>query len=198
VDHALVVAGENSRPILENTLTTLLSPGTDIGTFFRNFATLTLGSGGAAMLLGRAEEDPQAPRPLSLSTLSDPLANDLCRGTILGMETDSALLLTRGVDLAKRTFLKGQNAFGWQCSDFDLFLCHQVSEANTQKFAEARELPLEKIFKTYPTFGNMGPVAIPFSFDLAREKGLITPGSRLAFMGIGSGLRSSLMEIWVP
>ena len=54
--HALVVAGENSAPILETTLAKLLAPEADRALFFRNFATLTLGSGAAATILGRGRD----------------------------------------------------------------------------------------------------------------------------------------------
>ncbi|MDR1166303.1 MAG: 3-oxoacyl-ACP synthase III [Deltaproteobacteria bacterium] len=198
IDYALVVAGENSRPILENTLETLLAPDLGRAEFFRNFATLTLGSGGAAALLGDARHNPQAPRLKAQVSLADPQSSDLCRGDYRGMETDSALLLQRGVELARQTFALGREAFGWTPAYFDLYVCHQVSEANTRKLAEILKLPWERIYKTYPLYGNMGPVAIPFALDLAAEKGLIKPHSRLALMGIGSGLNCAIMEVEIP
>jgi 3-oxoacyl-[acyl-carrier-protein] synthase-3 len=198
LDHALVVAGENARRVLESTVAKLLAPGVTVQGFFRNFATLTLGSGGAAMLLGRADLHPGAPRLLSLSALSDPLSNDLCRGDFEGMETDSARLLEKGVALAAATFLQGGAAFGWDPGYFDLVISHQVSEVNTRRFAEAIGLPWDRVLKTYHQYGNMGPVAIPFSFDLAHDLGLLAPGSRVALVGIGSGLACAIMELWIP
>ena len=198
LDYALVTAGENARPVLENTVSKLLAPGVTVSEFFRHFATLTLGSGGAAMLTGPADLYPALPRLKALASLTDPLSNDLCRGTFSSMETDAARLLAKGVELAAAVFKEGSRSFGWTPETFDLIISHQVSEVNTRRFAEALGLPWERILKTYPDYGNMGPAAIPFSFDLAWEEGLIRPGSRIAFMGIGSGLCCAMLELEIP
>ncbi|MDR1546434.1 MAG: 3-oxoacyl-ACP synthase III [Deltaproteobacteria bacterium] len=197
-EYALVAAGENSRPLLENTLTRLLAPETTVKDFFRNFASLTLGSGGAAMIVGPASRHPTAPRLKAMVSRADASANDLCRGDFTGMETDSTALLEAGVALAADTFQEGARSFGWRADDFDLVVCHQVSEVNTRRFCQALGLKWERIVKTYPDFGNMGPVAVPFAFDLAWEQGRIKPGSRVALMGIGSGLCCAMMEVEIP
>ncbi|MDR2350925.1 MAG: 3-oxoacyl-ACP synthase III [Deltaproteobacteria bacterium] len=195
----LVVAGENARPVLENTVEALLGDGDATRErFFENFATLTLGSGGASVLLGRTEEDPLAPRIRRMVRKADPASNRLCRGSHEGMVTDSGELLAKGVALAKKTFDLGRELHGWTPELFDLVVCHQVSEINTRKFALALGLPWEKIAKTYPDHGNMGPVAVPFTLDLARERGLLKKGRTVLLAGIGSGLASAMMEVVVP
>ena len=194
-EYALIVAGENSRPLLESTLSRLFSPETDVREFFRHFASLTLGSGGAAMIVGPASKHPGSPRLISSTSLSDPSFNHLCRGDLTGMTTDSAGLLEAGVALATRAFEKGRALFGWTADYFDLVVCHQVSEVNTRRFAQALGLNWDRIVKTYPDFGNMGPVAGPFAFDLAFEEGLIAPGRKVGLMGIGSGLGCAMMEV---
>ncbi|MDR1657566.1 MAG: 3-oxoacyl-ACP synthase III [Deltaproteobacteria bacterium] len=196
--YALVTAGENSRPLLENTLTGLLEPGVTVREFFKNFASLTLGSGGAAMIVGPADLHPQAPKLISMVSLSDAANNHLCRGDFSGMQTDSAALLEAGVALAQATFTKGASNFGWTKDTFDLIVCHQVSEANTRRFSQVLELDWDRLIKTYPHYGNMGPVAVPFTFDLAWERGLIRPGHRVGLMGIGSGLCCAMMEVLIP
>lgn len=196
--HALIVAGENSAPILEITIEKLLSEDQDRNIFFRNFATLTLGSGGAAMVLGRAEEYPKAPRLVCSASLSDAASNHLCCGDADGMETDSTALMAAGVALAAETFELGRRNFGWSQGAFDLYICHQVSASNTKKLCQALGLDERRLVKTFPNYGNMGPAAVPFTLDLARERGLIPPKGRLALMGIGSGLCCSLMEIACP
>ena len=194
-EHALVVAGENSAPILETTIGKLLAPEADRSLFFRNFATLTLGSGAAALILGRAQAYPRAPRLLALVSRSDSAGSHLCRGDAGGMETDSAALMAAGVALARETFAQGADEFGWRPESFDRFISHQVSAANTRKLCQTLELDEARLVKTYPEYGNMGPAAVPFTLDLAAEKGLLPPGGRLLLMGIGSGLCCGLMEI---
>jgi len=195
--HALVVAGENSRPILEATLVRLREVA-DRAVFFRHFATLTLGSGGAAMILGRGRDYPESPRLVGAVSRTDARANDLCRGDEDGMETDSPALLSAGVSLAKATFDQGSADLGWTPGGFTRLISHQVSAANTRKLCQALGLDETTLVKTYPDYGNIGPVAIPFTLDLAREQGLIPPGARLALMGIGSGLSCSMLEVFWP
>lgn len=194
-EYALVVAGENSHPILLDTLAKISAPKSNRALFFRNFATLTLGSGGAAMLLGRRENHPAAPRLIGAVSRSDAASNHLCRGDADGMDTDSASLMTAGVALAHETFELGKKEFGWTAETFDRLICHQVSAANTKKLCGTLGLNENALVLTYPDYGNMGPAAVPFTLDLAREKNIMRPGDRVCLMGIGSGLCCGMMEI---
>ena len=47
----------------------------------------------------------------------------------------------------------------------------------------------------YPEFGNIGPAAVPITLSKAAESGRLHKGSRVALMGIGSGLNCSMAEI---
>ena len=58
IDYGIVVDGEGSRFAVESTIERLLDPGCDEETFRNNFATLTLGSSAAAMVLCRTDLHP--------------------------------------------------------------------------------------------------------------------------------------------
>ena len=53
IDYALIVNGEDARKVQENTIRRLCSSDATTADFFSEFASLTLGSGAAAMVLGR-------------------------------------------------------------------------------------------------------------------------------------------------
>ncbi len=53
----------------------------------------------------------------------------------------------------------------------------------------------QKVYKTFPEFGNVGPAAIPITLSKALEAGRIQKGNRVALMGIGSGLNCAMMEV---
>jgi 3-oxoacyl-[acyl-carrier-protein] synthase-3 len=60
IEYALIVDGESSRPITEDTIDRMLNPDIKEQQFRAEFASLTLGSGAAAMVMARKE---LAPRP---------------------------------------------------------------------------------------------------------------------------------------
>ena len=62
IEYALVVDGEGSRQPQEQTIERLRQPDSTRQDVLASFATLTLGSGGAAMVLGRASAHPEGHR----------------------------------------------------------------------------------------------------------------------------------------
>jgi 3-oxoacyl-[acyl-carrier-protein] synthase III len=56
-------------------------------------------------------------------------------------------------------------------------------------------VPLEKDFTTFEYLGNIGTVSLPLTAAIAAERGLLLPGEKVAFLGIGSGL-NCLMLGW--
>ena len=57
------------------------------------FASLTLGSGAAAAVIGRADQHPEGHRILGGVTRAATQFNDLCVGSVDGMFTDAKALL---------------------------------------------------------------------------------------------------------
>ena len=68
IDYALIVDGECSNVITERTIERLSSPDASPEDFRNEFASLTLGSGAAAMVMGRAELLPDGHRFLGSVT----------------------------------------------------------------------------------------------------------------------------------
>ena len=195
VDYGIVVDGEGSRFVVETTIQRLLASDCDAETFRANFATFTLGSGGAAMVMARSDLAPTGHRLLSGVSLAATQHKDLCRGQPDSMQTDASALLVAGLQLAGATFNKAKNDLGWRPEDLDQFILHQVSAVHTAKLIELLGLDDQKVFKTFPEYGNVGPAAIPITLSKALEANRIDKGDRVALMGIGSGLNCAMMEI---
>ena len=66
IDYALVVNGEDSQAVQEATLARLCGPDSTAADVMGNFATLTLGSGAVAMVLGQLE--PRVEEPLEVGS----------------------------------------------------------------------------------------------------------------------------------
>jgi acyl-CoA:acyl-CoA alkyltransferase len=56
-------------------------------------------------------------------------------------------------------------------------------------------VPREKDYTTFRFLGNMGTAALPVTAALADERGVLKPGQRVAWLGIGSGLNCMMMGV---
>jgi len=195
IEYALIVDGESSRSITEATVERLLDPDVGEEQFRAEFASLTLGSGAAAMILARKELSPHGHPYLGSVSRSATEFNKLCQGQMDRMVTDTRILLSEGLKLASRTFQAAKIAFGWVASELDQFVIHQVSKVHTDSLIKLLGLDPEKVHAIYPEMGNIGPASVPIVLAKAVELGRIRRGDRVALLGIGSGLNCSMAEI---
>lgn len=195
IAYALIVDGENSGPITEATIERLLDPAIEEKQFRAEFASLTLGSGAAAMLMARQELAPDGHRYLGSVSRSATQFNKLCHGQMDRMVTDTRTLLTEGLKLAGKTFEVAKIAMGWVVSELDQFVIHQVSKVHTESLAGMLGLDLKKVHTIYHDMGNVGPASVPIVLSKLKELGKVRRGDRVALLGIGSGLNCSMAEI---
>jgi 3-oxoacyl-[acyl-carrier-protein] synthase-3 len=111
------------------------------------------------------------------------------------METDSRGLMFAGLELAGHTWALASQEFGWKVEDLDEFVIHQVSATHTASLVQLFKLPPKKVFTIYQEFGNIGPAATPIVLSKAVEAGRVHKGSRVAMLGIGSGLNCTMAEV---
>jgi 3-oxoacyl-[acyl-carrier-protein] synthase III len=195
IEYALIVDGETSGPITEATIERMLGADIDEQQFRAEFASLTLGSGAAAMLMARRQLVPQGHRYLGSVTRSATEFNTLCRGQMDQMVTDTKVLLTEGLKLAARTFQAARQVLGWVASELDQFIIHQVSKVHTESLVEVLGLDPRRVHAIYQEMGNVGPASVPLVLARAVELGKINSGDRVAVLAIGSGLNCSMAEI---
>jgi acyl-CoA:acyl-CoA alkyltransferase len=195
IDYALIVNGEGSRHVIQKTIERMNQPGMDEGAFRAEFAALTLGSGAAAMVLGRSDLAPGGHRYLRSVSQAATEWSDLCRGTTEQMFTDTRTLLVEGLKLAHTTWERGRSAYGWCAERFDQFVLHQVSKVHTEQLCGTLGIDGGRCHKIYPEWGNVGPAGVPLTLSMAIEAGKIKPGDRVGLLGIGSGLNCTMGEL---
>jgi 3-oxoacyl-[acyl-carrier-protein] synthase-3 len=195
IDYGIVVNGESSAYSTEKTIEKLLDPEVDEETFRSNFATLTLGSGAAAMVLGRSDLEPDGHTFTGSVNLAATQHCRLCAGNIDHMVTKTRELLMAGMELAVRTWGKATEALGWTADTVDHFVLHQVSKVHTEQLAGILGIDLAKIFRIYPDFGNIGPAGLPIALSKLLESGRLVRGQRVALLGIGSGINCTMAEL---
>jgi 3-oxoacyl-[acyl-carrier-protein] synthase-3 len=188
----LIVDGEGSRYTQLATIDRLRQPTATAMDVFDQFASLTLGSGGAAMVMGGPREG--AHRFLGGISRAATKNHDLCVGDLDTMRTDTAALLENGLALAKDAFDASVEA-GWEWTTCDRYVMHQVSAVHTRKLCELLDVNMDLVPLTYPGYGNMGPAAVPYTLSTVADE--IATGERVLLMGIGSGLNCAAAElIW--
>jgi len=198
---ALIVAGENGRPLVEQTLTTLLSQPLTRNEIKPYFANLTIGSGAvAAVVCHRSLVQGRAHRLLGGVALAATQHSELCQGDThgadsLAMQTDSEQLLLAGVALAQDTWSQFTGSNGWAGDTFDRFICHQVGSTHRRLLYEKLGLDLAKDFSTFETLGNTGSVALPATLAAAIDAGAVKEGNRVGLLGIGSGLNCLMLAL---
>ncbi len=190
IDYALVVDAEGSRELQDNTIDRLLESEATVKDLFSNFASLTLGSGATAMVLGRHSENSGSHRIVEGIFRADTTHHDLCVGSLDEMRTDAGALLDAGRSLAKVAWDEADTS-EWR--DMDSYILHQVSQVHTAAIVEVLGLDAEKVPLSFPKFGNIGPAAIPIT--LANVSETLSAGDRVLCLGIGSGLNAAAIEL---
>jgi acyl-CoA:acyl-CoA alkyltransferase len=190
-DYAVVVDAEGSRYTQEVTLGRLEAEDATAADLRSQFATLTLGSGAAAVVLGRADRHPEGHRVVGGVSRAGTEHHDLCVGDLDRMRTDTRRLFEAGLALAMDTWADAKAEFDWQ--DIDWFVAHQTSVVHIRAMASALGVDPSRFPLTLPHYGNMGPAAVPFT--LARHADHLRSEDRILLLGIGSGLNTSYAEI---
>ena len=192
VEYALIVDGEGSRYTQQTTLERLRNPNSTAGDVFAEFASLTLGSGAAAMVMARKNRHGDVHRLIGGVGRAGTEHNALCIGNLDRMTTDTHGLLVAGLDLAADAWEASKTDFDWT-DGLDWYIFHQVSKVHTTMLCDRLAIDSSKVPLTFPKYGNVGPAAVPIT--LASVQDQIQPGQRVLCMGIGSGLNTSFSEI---
>jgi 3-oxoacyl-[acyl-carrier-protein] synthase-3 len=201
----VVVGTEVGRPLVEGTIERLLSDRTLTRKDVKyEFASLTIGSGSAAIVL--------CDRRLSRTgnTLrggvfrADTAQHALCAGDAdaearaqghLRMSTDSEALLHAGVNLAAEAWPGFLHSIDWHDQGVNKVFTHQVGRAHRRLLLERLNLPDECDFPTVEFLGNTGSAALPMAAALGIERGHLRTGDRVALLGIGSGLNVLMLGL---
>jgi 3-oxoacyl-[acyl-carrier-protein] synthase-3 len=201
----MVVAGENSRPLLETAIQRLngmmeltrreLKPW---------FASLTIGSAAVAVVLAHVDYASCDYRLLGGANLCNTAYNHLCQGdgdTGMGagstpvMQTDAEELLKQGVGVARETWGEAKSELGWDNDTPDVVCTHQVGKRHSDRLYEALGLDPQRNYGTVSHLGNCGSASLPATAAMAVEEGRIPRGGSMALLGIGSGINCTMLGV---
>ncbi len=196
IEYALIVDGEGAQEVVMATINRLRRPEATIEDLRESFATLTLGSGAAAMVLAHTNSARHKHHLNGIVSLAATEYNQLCIGQAEQMRTDASALLIAGVGLAVRTWQVAHTLLpNWSDEQIALYAPHQVSARHMAAVAEGLGISADKLFLNFQWLGNIGPAALPISLAQAAESGRLKPGDHVGLLGIGSGLNCSMMSV---
>ncbi len=215
----VVVGTENSRELVETTIAHLNADASlsrqDIKAAF---ASLTIGSGSAAIVLCDCELSRAGNRLLGGVMRAATEHCELCQGGMAGgsadgatnaprlqsgggvappllMWTDSETLMREGVAAARETFVPFLDEIGWSVGDVQKTFCHQVGRAHQRLLFEALGLDPRIDYSTLEYLGNTGSVALPMTAAIGIERGHLQADDRVALLGIGSGINVIMLGV---
>ena len=201
----IVVSCESAREINEIALARMLNGTGGMDEFAPALATFTGGSGAVAVLLTDGSfPNVRGHRLRGAVSEVAPEFHQLCRWGLTPnaeglheqfMATDSVAVLKNGVVLGQRTWEVFLREMNWTAASVDKLICHQVGSQHQESFLKLTGLPREKDYTTFRFLGNMGTAALPVTAAIADERGVLKPGQRVAFLGIGSGLTCLMMGV---
>lgn len=199
VKAGIVVGCESSKRVVDAIIDKILKdPDITKDKVKMAFATLTLGSGAAAAVLTHSTLSRDGHKLLGGVTRAASEHNDLCRikddtcffDPIISpdMDTKSTELLKNGARLAPYTWEAMKQELEWKNPDVDRFFTHQVSAVHSRLLFKTLGLDKEKDFSTVEYLGNIGSASLPITMAIGIDQGCLSPGDKVAMMGIGSGI----------
>ena len=198
-------AGNWSRPRSSSSTPTRSLSRADLK---RAIASLTIGSGSAAVLLAHRELSRTQNRLIGAVGRAETRHHALCYSgrdeSVAGdmrplMETDSEQLMEAGIRAGAKTFAAFLREIGWRGEQIDKTFCHQVGTTHRKLMLAALGLDPRIDFPTFASLGNTGSVALPTAMALGIEAGHLRPNDRVALLGIGSGINVLMLAVeWQP
>jgi 3-oxoacyl-[acyl-carrier-protein] synthase-3 len=196
----LIVAGENSSPLIDQTVKALNSSHLNRKEIKKHLASLTLGSAGAAIILEQRDQLKPGQRFLKLNSFShqsETQYHELCQGKgnphYLEMETDSERLLHAGLETASKLW----NEYQQGLPEFDHIIAHQVGIRHQELLFEKLALDLKRTESLFEKYGNTGSTAIFLALHQLWQNNRLHIGQGVLGLGIGSGLSCGMFHLEV-
>lgn len=172
--------------------------------FVRSFPGYVMGDGGAAVVV---EADESGERGIGASAFHAVSAHwaigTLPGGGTMGMQDadslyfdmDGAGLQRAFLDLGPEPILALLREHGLAPADFDLVAIHQVAVPYLAPIFERLGVPADRTIITVGDHGNLASVTLPLQLQLARERGMVGPGSTVLLIGLAGGISLGLMVV---
>jgi 3-oxoacyl-[acyl-carrier-protein] synthase-3 len=172
--------------------------------FVPSFPGYVMGDAGAAVIL-EASDDPGAGIRASRFVAESKHWNVGTLpggGTMRGHDPDAGYFDMDGAGLQKAFLELGPEPVeamlldsGYTMDDFDLVAIHQVALPYLAPIFERLGVRSDRTVVTVVEHGNIASATLPLQVRLARERGLVGPGSLVLLIGLAGGISLGLMVV---
>lgn len=172
--------------------------------FIRSFPGYTMSDGGAAVILEATDDPGTGILDSSFVAVSKHwgIGTLPTGGSMNPRDMDSAYFDMDGTGLQQAFLELGpqpvldlleRNGLSWD--DFDLVAIHQVALPYLPPIFDRLGVARDKSVITIAEHGNLASVTLPLQISLARERGLVGPGSLVLLIGLAGGISLGLMVV---
>ena len=207
VADALIRTGQHRRVLVASGEMTSVSVRWKLSSpkqFVPSFPGYVMGDAGAAVIL-EASDDPEVgvrasrfvaeSKHWAIGTLPG-------GGTMRTHDPDAAYFDMDGAGLQKAFLELGPEPVermlresGYTMDDFDLVAIHQVALPYLGPIFERLGVRSDRTVVTVAEHGNIASATLPLQLRLARERGLVGPGSLVLLIGLAGGISLGLMVV---
>lgn len=195
MNHVLVVAAEVTEVGILATIDRLEKDDATPEDVRNQLASLTLGSGAAAMIISRRDLAPLGHPIQGLVAVAATEHHRLCCAWDLTMKTDAPKILKNAMIMTSNTFQEADKHLNWKVENIHEFAMHQISHVHIQAFQKLFSIEPHKVMSIVQEYGNTGPVSVPLIVSKLEIAERLKPGKMLRIVGAGSGLNCMVMDV---
>ncbi len=167
------------------------------GSSFEQFASLTLADGAVAALIGPQSKDKNIINIRAGLRETHSEHGDLC---IIKNFSTRMISFPREMFQVVLSLLPGMidsviESIGWEKEEIYKVIPHQASIAVVRKATVVTNIPMHKFILTFPEFGNIASVSLPFSLSMLLEQEKNLRSKKLMSFGFGSGLGFGILAL---
>jgi acyl-CoA:acyl-CoA alkyltransferase len=185
----LVITGEQGFRFTLKASKVLLQS-SDKALFAKLAAGLTLGDAGAALIMGPKTDPDTGIKGIMVRSEGEHYRLCVCPdgGDETALETDMPAIVAQTARLVKATYADLTTKLGWSSDEIALYLPHQVGIKGLKIHMAITGIKESKVPNSVETMGNIISATIPFTLDMARERGMLHAGDKVFLSGTGSGI----------
>lgn len=191
-NYILVVTGELGSRLIDMVIDDIAKKLPTIDVFRSKMGVFSVGDAGGAVLVRAHSGSTVDPKFKAFNSTSRGKYAGLCEYRV-GRNGLEGHMMMREISAAtykehRRQFPVIMKRLGWQSSDVDALITHQVGSLGFKWLSKMSGVPMERMTKTYDLLGNLTTVTLAVNLRKCIDENLVKEGGRIVGLFSGSGI----------